>query len=154
MPFQPSLVEAKLALKRIGPDEMPALAWDALESGLDGPSIRRLAALNNPSGWEADQILPPFMVEAGLKLITRREAAIRLVRHMARRILAEELDPVCHTRDFELLWIEADYPAELQDAGSLDDEKYVAEYVGETEQQFREYARSVLVALVNTASDI
>ena len=47
--FDPKLVEAKLALKRIGPDEMPALAWDVFEAGLDGPSIRRLAALTNPS---------------------------------------------------------------------------------------------------------
>jgi len=44
---------------------MPALTWDALEAGLDGPSIRRLAALINPSGWETDQIVPSFMAEAG-----------------------------------------------------------------------------------------
>lgn len=116
VPFDPKLVEAKLALKRVGPDEMPALAWDALEAGLDGPSIRRLAALTNPSGWETDQVVPSFMVEAGLKAITRREASVRLARQIARRILSEGLDPLAHTRDFELLWMEADYASEIQDA--------------------------------------
>jgi hypothetical protein len=150
--FDPKLVEAKLALKRIGPDEMPGLAWDALEAGLDGPSIRRLAALTTPSGWETDQIVPSFMAEAGLKPITTREASIRLARQLAHRILSEELDPLNHTRDFELLWIEADHPSEIQDAGLLDDEKYVAQYVGQTEAQFREYVRGVLIDLVNTGT--
>ena len=87
-----------------------------------------------------------------LKPVTRREASIRLARRLAHRILSEELDPVGHTRDFELLWIEADYPSEIQDAGSLDDEKYVAEHVGQTEAQFREYARGVLIELVNAST--
>ena len=141
MLFDLQLVEAKLALTRVGPDEMPTLAWDALEAGLDGPSIRRLAALTNPSGWETDQILPSFMAEAGLKHITRQEASLRLAKHLARRILSEGFDPLDHTQDFELLWIDADYAAEIQEVGLLEDEKYVSEYVGNTEAQFREYAR-------------
>src|SRR5215472_14258291 len=102
MPFDPRLVEAKIALGRISPDELPSVAWDVLEAGLDGPFIRRLAALVNPSGWEADQIMPAFMAEAGLKTISRQEAAVRLARQVARRILSEGLDPAVHTRDFEL----------------------------------------------------
>ena len=148
--FDSKLVEAQLALRRIGPDEMPALAWDAMEAGLDGPSIRRLAALTNPSGWEVDQIVPSFMSEAGLNRITLQEASVRLAQQIARRILSEGLDPLDHTRDFERLWIDADHPSEIQDAGTLEDDKYTAQYAGETEAEFREYARSVLVALVNS----
>jgi hypothetical protein len=92
VPFDPKLVEARLALKRIGPDEMPALAWDALEAGLDGPCIRKLAALTNPSGWETDQILPSFMAEAGLKPITRREASVRLARESVICVTQKALD--------------------------------------------------------------
>src|SRR5215472_17176988 len=101
MPFDSHVVEAQLALRRISPENMPSLAWDVLEAGLDGPAIRRLAALNHPSGWEADRIIPNFMEEAGLKIITRREASIRYARHLARRILADGSDPVEHTKDFE-----------------------------------------------------
>jgi hypothetical protein len=106
-----------------------------------------------PSGWEVNQVLPKFMAEAGLKSITRRDASIRLARYFAQRILDEGLDPVAHTRDFEMLRIEADYPSELQDAGCLDDERYLAESGFQTEAEFREYARGVLLALANATAD-
>ena len=148
MPFDPQLVEAKIAFRRIGPDELPSVAWDALEAGLDGPSVRRLAALVNPSGWETDQIMPAFMAEAGLKVISRHEAAVRLAQHLARRVLSEGLDPVDHSRDFELLWIESDYSRSIQEVGTLDDEKYL---FGAKESEFREYAREALVNLLATS---
>lgn len=150
MSFDPQLTEANLALARIGPEEMPGVAWDALEDGLDGPAIRRLASLVHPSGWETDQMLPAFMAEAGLKIITRQDASIRLARHLARRILTDGLDPIVYTRDVELLWIEADYPAEIAAAGCLDDQRYLAESGHQSESEFREYARGVLVALAQT----
>jgi hypothetical protein len=144
------LIEAKLALSRIRPEEMSALAWDALEAGCDGRTVRRLAALIKPSGWEVDQIMPAFMREVGLRALSKQEASIKLARHLAHRILSNELDPVNYTRDFELLWIHADYPKEIQEAGCLDDEKYLAESMGETADQFREYARTVLAKLAES----
>jgi hypothetical protein len=128
----------------IGPDEMPALACDVLEAGLDGPSIRRVAALVLPSGWETDQIMPAFKAEAGLRSVSVREASTRLARQLALRILSEELDPLIYTRDFESLWIRADYPTEMQELGSLDDQKSVAEYIGQTEAELRGNALGVL----------
>ena len=150
MPFDVQLIEAKLALKMIGPEEIPALAWDAMEAGLDGPAIRRVAALIHPSGWETDQLLPLFMAEAGMVSLSVQEASIRIARQLARRILDEGLDPIEHTRDFESLWIHADHPDAIGEAGMLDDQKAVAEYMGQTEAEFREYARDVLRSLVNS----
>ena len=150
VPFDSQLVEARLALGLIGPDEMPALAWDALEAGFDGRSIRRLAALIKPSGWETDQIIPAFMAEAGMTSISREEASIRVARQLARRILCEELDPLAYSRDFEVLWIQADYPTAIQGVGSLDDQKAVAEYIGQSEAELREYARGMLLDLIAT----
>lgn len=119
MSIDPHLIEAKLALGMIGPDEMPTLAWDVLEAGLDGPSIRSLAALVKPSGWETDQIVPAFMAEAGLRSISPQEASVRLARQLANRILVGGLDPLTYTRDFEALWIKADYAAAIQEVGLL-----------------------------------
>lgn len=150
VPFDSQLVEAKLALRMIGPNEMPALAWDVLEAGLDGRYIRRLAALIDPSGWETDQIIPAFMAEANMKSISTDEAAIRVARHLANRILREELDPLAYSREFELLWIRADYARAIQEVGLLEDQKDVAEYIGQSEAELREYARSVLLSLVAT----
>lgn len=102
----------------------------------------------NPSGWETDQVLPAFMKEAGLASISKQEASVRIARHLARRILSNGLDPVAHTRDFELLWIESDYSLAIQGVGSLDDEKCAAKYMGQSESEFREYARGVLSDLL------
>jgi hypothetical protein len=151
--FDPQLVEAKLALGSIGPEKMPNLAWDALEAGLGGPSIRRLAALVNPSGWEVDQFVPAFMVEAGLKSISLREASVRLARQLASRILSEGLDPLLFTRDFEALWLGGDYPSALAEIGYLHEQKEIAEFTGQTETELREYARSLLLALASSESN-
>jgi hypothetical protein len=151
MPFDPQLVEARIALGMIAPEEMPALAADALEAGVDGRRIRRMAALSSTSGWETDQVLPAFMVEAGLRTISISEAALRVARHIARRILNEGLDPLAFTRDFEAIWIRSDYCREIQEAGTLDDDKAVAQYMGRSEDDVREQARQVMLALV--ASD-
>lgn len=146
--FDSQIIEARLALGLIGPEETPALAWDALEAGLDGPSIRRLAALIKPSGWEVDQIIPAFMAEVRMNNISRQEASTRIAVQLARRILREELDPLTYPRDFEARCIQADYPTEIQEVGSLEDQKAVAEFIGQSEAELRQYARDVLVALI------
>ena len=63
MAFEPRVVEARLALHLISATEMPRLAWDALEAGLDGPAIRRLAALEFPTFFQVQKILAQAMEE-------------------------------------------------------------------------------------------
>ncbi|HEX4008288.1 MAG TPA: hypothetical protein VHX60_19100 [Acidobacteriaceae bacterium] len=135
----------------ISPEEMPALAADALEADLDGRPIRRMAALNNPSGWDVDQVLPGFMEEAGLSLIATGEAALRIARDLARRILQKGSDPLAYAREFEAILIRSDYASEIRAVGNLDDDQYAAEAMGRTEDAFRKFARGVLIALVERA---
>ena len=45
MAFDIRNVEAKLSLGLILPGDLPPVAWQALEAGCDGHSIRRMAAL-------------------------------------------------------------------------------------------------------------
>jgi hypothetical protein len=75
MPFDRELVEAQLALQRIGTTDMPKLAWDALEAGLDGPATRRLAALHSPTFFEVREILPRLLLEWGMAQVPREQAA-------------------------------------------------------------------------------
>ncbi|HEY6447110.1 MAG TPA: hypothetical protein VIY53_11665 [Acidobacteriaceae bacterium] len=150
MTFDPQLVEAKLVLDMLPPEELPGVAAEALEAGLDGRFIRRMAALDRPSGWEVDQILPKFRAEAGLTEIQRGEAALRVARDLAQRILRENLDPLAFTGEFHTLWVHADYAREIQIVGTLDDDKYLAQYFYRTEEQFRDLARQKLIDLVKT----
>jgi len=145
MAFEAQIVEAKLALSLIHPEEMPNLAADALEAGFDGPATRRMAALINPSGWEVDQLQPEFMNECGLTTIDRKEAAVRVATHLAKTILENGFDPLNYQRDFYSLWIEGDYPAKLQYIGNLDDQLSF-----QSEADVRKFAIEELQNLITT----
>jgi hypothetical protein len=147
MPFERQKVEAQLALNRICTTDMPALACEALEAGLDGPAIRRLAALEFPTFFEVREVLPQAMKEMDLACLTKTEAAVRLSRLRAREILEAGSDPLYQLRDFGLLWHDADYCRELKDYGSLDDEVDAARYMGTPEEELRSWLLERLARL-------
>jgi len=124
--FDRAMIEAQLALGLIVSSRMPNIAVDALEAGLDGPAIRRLAALDSPTHFEVRDVLPRAMQEMGLVDVSREVAASRLATRRAKEILERGEDPLKHTRDFERLWIDAGYPRALAPVGNLDDELYIA----------------------------
>lgn len=137
MAFDPRAIEAQIALDLIGSTDMPKLAWDALEAGLNGPAIRRLAALEFPTFFEVRELLPHFMEELRLVKMSRQEAAVRLAKIRAREILRSGSDPLQQLRDFEQLWIQADYCTELSDYGNLADEVNVAHSMGQPKAEIR-----------------
>jgi len=150
MPFDLNLVEAQLALNLIGTTDLPKLAWDALEAGLDGPATRRLAALRFATIFEVREVLPKAMQEWQIAELPPAQAAVRLAKHRARQILQTNDDPLKHTGDFAQIWRETDYCAELSDYGDLDDEVYVARYSGQTDDQIRQWLRQKLQALADS----
>ena len=137
MAFNPRVVEAQLALNLISSTDMPRLAWDALEAGLDGPALRRIAALEFPTFFLIQELLPRAMGEMHLAKLDKAEAALRMAKLRAQEILATNSDPFKHVQDFEHLWIEADYCRELQEYGNLHDEVYVVRYMGQHDQEIR-----------------
>jgi hypothetical protein len=149
MAFEPLAVEARLALNLIASTDMPALAWDAIEAGLDGPAIRRMAALEFPTFFEVQEVLPQAMKEMRLSRLGEGEAALRLAKLRAQEILATNSDPFKHLRDFEHLWLESHYCRELRDYGNLDDEVYVAEVMGQPEEEIRAWLLERLNRLAN-----
>lgn len=137
MVFNPRTAEARIALNLISSTDMPKLAWDALEAGLDGPATRRLAALEFPTFFQVRELLPSVMDELGLANLTKERAAVQLAKIKAQELLRSEADPLQHLRDFEHFWVEADYCRALTDYGNLDDEVYVARQTGQPEQEIR-----------------
>jgi hypothetical protein len=137
MAFEPRVTEARLALNLISSTEIPKLAWEALEAGLDGPAIRRLAAFEFPTFFQVQEVLPQAMKEMRLARLDKTAAALLLAKLRAQEILARNLDPFHHLRDFEQVWIESDYCRELQDFGNLDDEVHVARSMGQPEREIR-----------------
>jgi len=121
MAFDKRLFEAKWALGEIYPEDLPALAWDAVEAGYDGPALRRLGALEKPSGWETDRFMPAVLEELSIRSISPSEAALVLSQAEARRILAEKSDPLLQLGRFYRYWLASDYSRELSTIGNLDD---------------------------------
>jgi hypothetical protein len=88
VPFDRELLEAKLALHLIASADMPSVAWDAWEAGVDGgPATGRLGSLERPTYFEVSEVLPRVMQELGLSQISRDEAALRMARRIAKDIL-------------------------------------------------------------------
>jgi len=122
MPFEQKLIEAKFAMNHILPEEIPAIAQDALEAGYDGPNLRRLSALDRPTAWETDRFLPGAKQEMDMNEIDRRVACLRLSQRLAHQMLDGTLDPIIGLARFERFWIDGDYPIELSSLSMLADE--------------------------------
>ena len=144
MAFDRDQIEARLALDLIASADMPQIAWDALEAGLDGKAVRRLAVLENPTYFEVAEVLPRVMQELELAQIPTAEAAVRVARKIAKDVLNSGDDPLEHIRDFWSLWIRSDYTHEISGLGTLYDDVYVARSRGRSDEEIREEVKSIL----------
>ena len=130
--------------------DMPRLAWDALEAGLDGPALRQLAALDFPTFFQVQEVLPRAMAEMHLSQMDKVQAGLRLAKLRAQEILESKSDPFLHLGDFNHLWIATDYCRELTDYGPLADDVYVARCMGQSEQEIRNWLNERLNKLAGT----
>lgn len=147
MPFDARIVEAQISLDLIASSDMPQIAWDALEAGLDGKYIRRLASLESPTYFQIVEVLPQAMQELGMTKLDKGEAALRLAKARAKEIIESGADPLKQTKYFERLWIEAGYPKTLLSVGNLDDEVYID---NRPEPQIREWVMVRLQELIRS----
>jgi hypothetical protein len=153
VPFDRKIIEARLALDLIASADMPSIAWDAWEAGVDGgPATRRLGALERPTYFELSEVLPRAMEELGLSQISRDEAALRIAVRIAKEILESGDDPLRHLRDFESLWIRAGYPHEISGLGTLYDDVWIAQSTGQPEEEIRESVVSMLKGFLQSPS--
>jgi hypothetical protein len=145
--FDGELIEASLALGIIPPDGMPAVAWDALEAGLDGPAIRRLAAFENPTAFQVAEVLPKAKAEMRLTELGPGDASLRLARLLAAEIMAHGEVNLCCAKQFEWLWIKAGFSRELESVGTMNDDIQIAYSMGQTPSEVREWLTERLRAL-------
>jgi hypothetical protein len=110
VPFDRDPIEARLALDLIASADVPQIALDALEAGLDGPATRRLVVLERPTYFEVAEVLPRVRQELGLAQITIGQASVRVARQMARDVLLGGDDPLRQVCTFEFLWVVAHKP--------------------------------------------
>ena len=143
MIFDRELIEAALALEMIPPAAMPEMAKHALDASLDGPTIRQLAALEQPTDFEIVPLLSKAKLEMGLSELGEGEAGVQMGKLLAAQIMAcrsaDDPLPLCYAEQFEWLWIKAGYPEALRSVGNLPDEIELAKMRGQTIAQIREW---------------
>jgi hypothetical protein len=137
MPLDRELWESRLALDLVAADEMPKLAWEVLESGLDGRAIRRLASLVKPTWFQIEEVRASALKEIRLAPLTVADAARRLARRRAQEILDSGKDPLRFTRELEQLWIRAQYASQMTSLGTLDDEVSISRSMGYNDVEIR-----------------
>jgi len=144
VPFDREQIEARLALNLIASADMPLIAQDALEAGLDGPATLRLAILERPTYFEVAEVLPRVANELGLAQITIGEAALRVAKETAREILRNGDDPLRHVQAFQSLWVRSKYAKEIQTLGTLYEDVWFARSMDRSDEQIRDWVTSVL----------
>jgi hypothetical protein len=144
VPFDRDQIEARLALNLIASADMPQIAWDALEAGLDGPATRRLAALEHPTYFEVAEVLPRVKQELGLTEVTVGQAALRVAKQIAQEILDKGDDPLRHVQTFWSLWVRSGYAKDIKTLGTLHDHVWIAQSMGRSDEQIRDWVGSIL----------
>ena len=102
-----------------------AVVWAAAEllAGRDSPSLRRLAALQEPTDWsEAQPLLRASFEELGHEWLDEQTCYRKTVPETARAILSGETDWSHGCYSMYELWVALDCPAELQAWGYLCDD--------------------------------
>jgi hypothetical protein len=150
VPFDRSQIEARLTLDLVASADMPKVAWDALEAGLDGPAIRRLAVLERPTYFEVAEVLPAARREMGLATIRVERAAVRVAKEIAGEILSRDDDPRGRLRELEMLWVRSGYARELQTLGTLHDEVWIS---NQPETTIRSWVKSRVKEFIRVHKD-
>jgi hypothetical protein len=86
-----ALAQAMLKLRLLSPDDLPAIAREALSDGYDSPSLRQLAASNHDPDRET--LFAKAVGEVGLAAVSARDAALTYARWICERILLDEIKP-------------------------------------------------------------
>ncbi len=85
--------QALWVLGLLASDRLPEIALNAMENGVDSPSLEILASLIGSEITEAPKLFEQVLNELGLPVLSRRDAACNYAIAVSMQILNEELSP-------------------------------------------------------------
>jgi len=88
------LLAAYWSLGQLKSEALPRIAQEALEEGLDSPSVRMLAGEQNPIMSDAGPVFEQVLIELSVAIPQRREAAIRIAKHHAEAIVSGRISAI------------------------------------------------------------
>jgi hypothetical protein len=133
-PFNPDLLAATWYSGTTPPEKWPRLAADALESGYDGPALRRLAGLTAATSRDDSEVFKGALKELGNTRIANREHALLfLSRTMAADIVDGRVEPLQGAVVIARYASMLNYPPFLADFYELVEMQFWGEYAPPTE---------------------
>ena len=75
-------------------DELPRVAIEALENGIESPSILELASADSGAGPHLNTVFEKVLVELGRPRLTKREAGRLIAREYAEEICTGKTTPI------------------------------------------------------------
>jgi hypothetical protein len=93
--FNPDLFVAKWYCSKVGPEDMPRFAADALEADFDGPALRRLAGLMRPTSSDVGDLFEQALREIGTVTVqSKQQAMVFESRQIVLGIVEGRIEPV------------------------------------------------------------
>jgi hypothetical protein len=143
------------ALQLLRSEELPGIAVDALEAGVDTPALRILAGERSLVARELDPLFEKVLVELKFEVPSRQVAMMTAAKHYAGKIVSGDWSPYKGTSAICSLCWDEDAPRELMVFVGLlseyGDFEYRAKHdneasriLQEIEQQIVAEARSIL----------
>jgi hypothetical protein len=113
---------SQFTLGKLFYSDLPDVACDALELGLDGPSIRRLASLQNPPTSASVTYRKGAAGDRHQTVVKARCSGVSGKRNIGRDVLAGRKEPLAGADEIWEICCAAGYPEELLIFGGLDQE--------------------------------
>jgi hypothetical protein len=113
------IVQAQWVLELFPAVQIPEFAAQAMMQGFDGPNILELASFHRPTRWDIKpQVFDAALREMGREPLNAAQAALRLARRVALKILRDQINPGNGAAEVYELVVKCGYeeaPAELMD---------------------------------------
>jgi len=88
------LIAAYWSLEQLPTERLPEIAQEALEEGLDSPSLRILAGERGATMSELNSLFKSSLSELNIEIPPIREAAMHIARHHAKNITSGRVSPI------------------------------------------------------------
>jgi hypothetical protein len=98
------------------PEDVPRVACQALQSGLDGEVVRLVAGLHEPTSRDIEDTvdLAQFWRQLGLQPLDAHEAADWIAVRCCKQILEGQITPIDGTNELWDLYVNLGYPNEIK----------------------------------------
>jgi hypothetical protein len=105
MKHDPRLIQAKITLGIQNMEELQDIALTWMDEGYMSENIVRLVAINNPTPWDYDELVPKIYTELSLAPLSKNAAVLVIAQEIAKEIVSGKIPPIEGSiKTYEEIW--------------------------------------------------